>query len=140
MQKTNLDQLFKTDKKMEEDGIDFVIREKNEEKKEAELSFRVRHFAATNPRVKAAMAGHYKPYARQIELNTLDQEKGDEIQAKIFIDTCLVSWKGVEIDGKEAECNKDNALILFKRLTALFKALWEHANDFENYREDLGNS
>lgn len=130
--KTNLDQLFKTDKALEDGGVDFAINDKT--------SFRVRHFTQTNPRVKAAMAAYYKPYARQIELGTLEQEKGNEITVKLFIDTCLVSWKGVEIDGKEADCNKENAITLFRALPTLFDALWKHANDFNNYREELGNS
>lgn len=138
--KSNLDNLFKTDKKSQEEGIDFVIREADEEKKIEELSFRVRNFSATNPRVKAAMAAYYKPHARQVELGTLPAEKEVEIQMRLFIDVCLVSWKGVEIDDKQAECSKENALKLFKSLPDLFNALWEHAKDFNNYREDLGNS
>lgn len=130
--KTNLDKLFKTDDKLVNDGIDFAIDEKT--------SFRIRHFSTTNPRVKAAMAVHYKPFARQVELGTLDQAKQDEIQMKLFIDVCLVGWEGVEIDGQPVECNKENALILFKRLPALFDALWKHSGDHNNYREDLGNS
>lgn len=129
--KTNLDKLFKTNKVLENEGVDFVIDEKT--------SFKLRHFAASNPRVKAAMAQHYKPYARQVDLGTLEQEKSEEIQMKIFIDTCLVSWTGVEIDGKEVECNKDNALKLFKSVPMLFDTLWKHCNDFQNYREELGN-
>jgi hypothetical protein len=132
MSTTNLDKLFKTDKVLEEEGIDFAIDEKT--------SFRVRHFSNANPKVKAAMAKYYKPYARQVELGTLDPAKGDEITMKLFIDTCLVSWTGIEMDGKPVECNKDNALTLFKRLPKLFDSLWAHANDFNNYREDLGNS
>lgn len=129
---TNLDKIFKTNEDLEKDGVDFALDEKT--------SFRMRHFSATNPRVKAAMASHYKPYARQVELGTLDQKKADEITMKLFIDVCLVSWQGVEIDGKEVECSKENALILFNRLPKLFDVLWRYANDFNNYREDMGNS
>lgn len=138
--KTNLDSMFKTDEKMENDGVDFVVREASDAEGIKELSFRVRHFSATNPRVKAAMASHYKPYARQVELGTLDQKKADEITVKLFIDVCLVGWKGVEIDGEEKQCTKDNALLLFTRLPKLFDTLWKYANDFNNYREDVGNS
>jgi len=137
---SNLDKLFKTDEKLQQDGVNFVIQEKDEAKGIKEISFLIRHFVGTNPRVKAAMAHHYKPFARLIEMGTLDQKKQDEITLKLFIDVCLVDWKGVEIDGKEAECNKDNALKLFIRLPELFNTLWKHANDFDNYREDLGNS
>jgi len=136
--RTNLDKFFKTDKKAQEDGVDFVIREVSDEHEE--LSFRVRHLTQTNPRVKAAFAQHYKPFARLVELGTLPPEKELEINTKIFIDICLVSWKGVEIDGKPAECNKENAMQLFRELPELFEQLWKHANDFTHYRVELGNS
>lgn len=130
--KTNLDKLFKTSKSLEEDGIDFAIDDTT--------SFRVRHFTGSNPRTKSAMASHYKPYARQIDMKTLGQEKQDEIMIKMFIDSCLVSWKGVfSENGEELPLTKENALELFKSLPALFDSLWKHANNFENYREDLGN-
>lgn len=130
--KSNLEKLFKTDKTLESEGVDFAVDDKT--------SFRVRHFTPSNPRVKSAMAAYYKPYARQIDLGTLDQNKSDEIQVKIFIDTCLVSWEGVELDGQPLEFSKENAITLFKSLPALFDVLWKYANDFQNYREDLGNS
>lgn len=131
--KTNLDKLFKTSSTLERDGVDFALDEKT--------SFRVRRFNSQNHRVKAAMASYYKPYARQVELGTLPQEKSTEITMKLFIDVCLVSWEGVEDENEQPiECNKENALKLFKSLPDLFEALWKYANDFENYKEDLGNS
>ena len=131
--KTNLDKHFKTDASLERDGVDFALDDKT--------SFRVRRFNSQNPRVKAAMAAYYKPFARQVELGTLPQEKNDEITMKLFIDVCLASWEGVEDEqGKAIECNKENALKLFKSLPDLFESLWKYANDFVNYKEDLGNS
>lgn len=130
--KTNLDKLFKLDAELEDGGVDFSIDDNT--------SFRVRHFSPTNQRVKAALAAYYKPFATQIEMGALDAKKDLEIRIKMFIDVSLVSWIGVEIDGESVECNKENALKLFLRLPNLFEALWRHANDSQNYREDLGNS
>lgn len=129
--KTNLDKFFKTSNKLENEGVDFAIDETT--------SFRVRRFNSSNPRVKAAMASYYKPFARQIEMGTLPIEKSNEISVKLFIDCCLVSWEGIEEDGKPIECNKENALKLFKELPDLFETLWKHANSFESYKEDVGN-
>lgn len=138
--KTNLDNLFKANKNLENDGVDFVVREADEKTQTKELSFRVRRFSPTNTRAKAAMAAYYKPHARQIELGTLPQEKSFEININLFIDMCLVSWKGVEMEDKEVECTKENAQKLFKALPDLFNALWDHCNDFQSYKEDVGNS
>lgn len=131
--KTNLDKFFKTNSALEKEGVDFVIDETT--------SFKVRRFSSQNPRVKAAMASHYKPFARQVELGTLPVEKSNEITIKLFLETCLVSWTGVvDETGKPLEFNKENALKLFQELPDLFDTLWKHANGFENYKEELGNS
>jgi hypothetical protein len=130
--KTNLDKFFKTNDDFEKNGVWFDVSD--------EIGFLVRPFKGSNPRVKAAMAHHYKPYARQIELGTLDPAKQNEIQIKLFIDVSLVEWKGVEIDDKPAACTPENALKFFLALPDLFDTLWRHANDFTNYKEDLGNS
>lgn len=130
--KTNLDKFFKTSTALEENGVWFDISEK--------IGFLLRPFKPTNPKVKAAMANYFKPYARQVELGTLEMDKQLEIQINIFIDVCLADWKGVEIDDKEVECNPENAKKFFKALPDLFDTLWKHAGDFNNYREDLGNS
>lgn len=131
--KTNLDKHFKTDTNLEKEGVDFALDDKT--------SFRVRRFNGSNPRVKAAMAAYYKPYARQIEMGTLPQEKSTEIQVHLFVDVCLAAWEGVEDEsGKPIEFSKQNAISLFKSLPELFETLWKYANDFANYKEELGNS
>lgn len=131
--KTNLDKLFKTNTVLEKEGVDFALDDKT--------SFRIRRFNSSNPRVKAAMAAYYKPYARQIEMGTLPIEKSDEIAIRLFIDVCLVSWEGVEDEkGQPIEMTKENAFEMFKSLPDLFATLQKHANDFENYKEELGNS
>lgn len=131
--KTNLDSTFKTNSVLEKEGVDFAIDEKT--------SFKIRRFNAQNPRIKAAMAAHYKPYARQMEMGTLPPEKSNEITMLLFIDVCLVSWTGLEDDkGQPIEFSKEKAKELFKSLPDLFETLWKYANDFESYREDLGNS
>lgn len=130
--KTNLDKFFKTNSDLEKNGVWFEISD--------DIGFLVRPFKGTNPKFKAAMAHHFKPFARQIDLGTLDQAKTLEITIKLFIDVCLVDWRGVEIDDKQAELTPDNALKFFVALPELFDTLWKYANDFVSYKEDLGNS
>lgn len=137
--KSNLDSVFKTNKKFEQDGVDFVV--KGAEDDAPDVAFRLRRFVSSNPRVKAAMAAYYKPYARQIEMNTLPVEKSDELGIRLFVDVCLVSWSGVLDENKQPiECNKENALQLFKSLPDLFGTLQKYANDFESYKDEVGNS
>lgn len=132
MKQSNLDKLFKADSAMEKDGVDFVISDTT--------SFRVRRFVESNPQVQAAMATHYKPVARQIAMGSMDQTKEREVMTKIFVNACLVGWKGVEMDGQPVEFSKEKAVELLLGLPDLFKVLFEHAQKLENYREELGNS
>jgi hypothetical protein len=129
--KTNLDQFFKTNEDLEKNGRWFEIT--------GDIGFLVRPFKATNPKVKAAMAAHFKPYARQIELGTLDDKKSFEINVRLFIESCLVDWRGVEIDGQAVPFAPDVALKFFEGLPDLFHTLWAHCNDFKNYRDDVKN-
>lgn len=132
--KTNLDSLFKTNSEDEKNGKWFEL--KNDDGTE----FLVRRFTGTNPRAKAAMAKYFKPYARQIENDTLSLDKVTEININMFLDVCLVDWKGVVIDGTEVKFDHDTAFKMFRALPDLFDTLWKYANDFKTYREDLGNS
>lgn len=137
---SNLDELFKTDPKCENEGVNFVFRESDPERGIEEISFKVRRFSETNPRVKQAMTVHFKPYARLIEMGTFPPEKEQEITIKVFVEVCLVSWVGVkDRNGKDLECTKENAFQIFKRLPDLFNKLWKFATSFESFKESLGN-
>ncbi len=130
--KTNLDEFFKTDAEAEKNGKWFDLNKK--------ISFLLRPFKGTNPRVKAAIATHYKPYARQIEMDTLDPVKDREIKIKLFITVCMVDWKGIEVDGKPFPYSPENALTILTALPDCFETLWKYVNDFDSFKEELGNS
>lgn len=131
--KSNLDVLFKTDKKQESEGIWFEIQDG--------VKFKVKRFGGmSNPSAKAAMAKYYKPYATLIANNSLSDEKSLEVSTKVFVEACMVDWTGIEIDGKAAEFNFDNAVKLFLSLPDLTQTLIAHASDKENYKVELGNS
>lgn len=131
--KTNLDNFYKTNKKEEKEGIWFDISE--------DVAFRVKRFGGSNSEaVKRAMAKHHKPYARRIENGSLDAKKEDEIMAKVFVESCLVDWKGVEIDGKDTPFDVETAIKFFINLPDLRIELFEFATSAKTYREELGNS
>lgn len=131
--KTNLDTLFKTDSKAEKEGIWFEISDT--------AAFKVRRFGGQNsPRVKAALALKYKPFTRQIEAGTMPQERELKIFAEVFIDSSVVDWRGIEIDGKEVEFSKEKCLELFTSMPDLFDAIHKYASDLSTYKEQLGNS
>lgn len=130
--KTNLDKIFKTDKSVEQKGIWFKISE--------EIGFLIKRFGGYNsPDVKAAMAKHYRPYAKQIESGTLSYEKEREVLTRAFVDAVVIDWKGVEIDGVKQPFEKELAVKFFLGLPDLLETLTQQATDASNYREDLGN-
>lgn len=130
--KTNLDAIYKTNEDLEVDGVWFDLNDYT--------GFKVARFGGRNgKKIKAATAQYYKPFARQMENGSLSIKKREEILMKTFIGACLVDWRGVEIDGKEAECTPENALKLFQSLPDLFDTLHEYANSMQSYKEDLGN-
>lgn len=130
--KTNLDTLFKTDQKLEKDGLWFEIESIG-------AGFLMRPFKGTNPNVKSAMAQLYKPFAKQIEMGTLGGDKEREILIKLFCRVSLIDWKGIEIDGKIVEYSEAVAIPFFVGLPDLFDTLWTHCQDFKNYLADVGN-
>jgi hypothetical protein len=131
--KTNLDTLFKTSDSMETTGIWMTVSE--------DVGFLVKRFGGYNtPKVKAATAKYYKPYARLIENGTIAPEKEKEIMTKIFVESSLMDWKGIEIDGKPAPFSKEVATEFLLSLPELAESLLSYASDSKNYKEDLGNS
>jgi hypothetical protein len=127
--KSNLDKFFKTDKEVEKTGVWFNITD--------EAGFLVRPFKPSNPQIKQAMTAHYKPYAHQVAHGTLDPEKEREILTKVFVNACLVDWKGIEIDGEPAKFSKELALKYLLELPELFNTLMDQAQDFKNYKEEF---
>lgn len=130
--KTNLDSLFKTDGSFEKDGIWMEISDKT--------AFKVKRFGGRNSQhIQSVMARLSKPYTKQIEMKTLSEEKDYEITVRLFVETCLVDWKGVEIDGEIKPFEKELAVEFFTALPDLLKVLINYASDLANYKEELGN-
>lgn len=125
--KTNLDKHFKQDDSLEKNGVWFEI--------EGGVKFLVRRFGGSNVEVKKAMTKYYKPVAKLIEKNLLDDDKEKEIVSKAFIASCIVEWDGVVIDDEEVPYSMDVAIKLFKGLPELLEVLMTYAQDVENYKE-----
>ena len=131
--KTNLDKLFKNDESLEKSGIWFQISDST--------GFLIKRFGGFNSQaVKLELAKHYKPFARQIETGSMDEKKEKEIMLKVFVNACVLDWKGIEIDGKEVAYSKEECVKLLVGLPELADALVSYASDSKNYREELGNS
>lgn len=76
-----------------------------------------------------------KPYRHQVQADTLPPERYQSIAMTAFVETVLLDWKGVELDGKELSFSKENATNLFKELPDLFNDLFTQAKNTANFRE-----
>lgn len=130
---TNLDGLFKTNSNLEKDGIWYDV---------GPCSFLIRRFGGSNAsKVKQAMAKYYKPHARKFETDSIDPEESSKIMAKVFVESCLVTWKGVtDTNGEEIPYSAEKAVALFTSLPELFNVLFTGTQDYQSFKEELGNS
>lgn len=129
--KSNLDKHFKQNSTHEKGGVWFEI--------DGGIRFLVRRFGGANTEVKKAMVKYYKPVAKLIERNLLDEDKEKKILTKAFIKSCVIDWEGVEIEGEVKEFDFETAVDLFTSLPELLDTLMEYSQDSENYRDDVGN-
>ena len=75
-----------------------------------------------------------KPHRHQVQADTLPPEKYQSIAMAAFVETVLLDWKGVELDGEELPFTKENALKLFRELPDLFNDLFNQAKSTANFR------
>lgn len=139
--KTNLDKRYKTNEKEELEGNWFDVGDG--------AAFRLKRYGGANASALVASTAKWKkPFSRQIEMKTIDPEKLKEINIRIFVETCLVDWKGIQTqqgEGDEAKMveipfSSDNALDLFRSLPGLMDSLFVICVDDANYKGDLVNS
>lgn len=131
--KTNLDGFYKSNTELEKEGKWFELS--------PGVEFKLRRMGGGNStELKKIHAKLFKPYAFQIQSGALPAEKEIEISTKVFIEACMVDWKGVEIDGEFPEFSPELAFALFQELPNLCDLLIRTATSESNYREALGNS
>ena len=135
---SNLYAQYETSDKFEKDGVDLEVSEG--------VRFRVARSGGQNKKYQQILAKLMKPYQRQFDQGTLDNDKAGNIMQLAFIKGCLLGWEGVtDRNDKPMEFNEGNALKLFGDLPDLFAQLQEQAGKVSNYRiEDIeeaaGNS
>lgn len=131
--KTNLHAAFKTDPDLEKDGVIVDY---------GPAKFTISRMGGANSaRVKAAHAKHIKPYSGVLKHGSLSDDKLREIDAKVFVETSLISWEGVtKEDGTLIEYSFENAVALMIELPELYLDLATRAISVDTFKADLGNS
>ena len=122
-----------TDKEIE--GIEVQMTEAENEDGSIPI-FVVSRMGKSNKRYSKALEAATRPYRRQIELGTMNNDKAEEIFMGVFVDTVLKGWKNVRDEsGAELPFNKQSATKLFKDLPEVYERLQEEAKLSANFRD-----
>ena len=122
-----------TDKEIE--GIEVQMTEAENEDGSIP-TFVVSRMGKSNKRYSKALEAATRPYRRQIELGTMNNDKAEEIFMGVFVDTVLKGWKNVrDENGAELPFNKQNAVKLLTDLPDVYDRLQEEAKLSANFRD-----
>lgn len=107
--------------------------------------FIVSRMAKTNKKYAKAIEAATRPYRRQIEIGTMDNDVAERLFMGVFADTVLKSWQNVKLsdvtgnpkDEGFAEFTKENAISLFKNLPEMYDDLQEKAKSASMFREEV---
>ena len=127
--------MFGTDSDLEKDGIWIDY---------GPFGFKVARAGGSNEKYRRLMQARMKPYRRQIQNETMSEDKAQEILLETFVDGVLLDWRDVtDREGNKMEFNRENALQLLSDLKDLFADLQTQASKISNFRreemeEDLG--
>src|ERR1051326_6199812 len=112
--KSSLFSQFRTDNKKEQEGVPITFAPNHDG---SVPTFTCSRMAQTNQKYVKALERITRPYKRQIQLQTLPNEKSDKIRMQVFIESILQSWENVQDEnGNSIPYNAENAMKLFEQL------------------------
>jgi len=119
---------FDTDKKAEADvGIVLDYGEAGK--------IRIHRAGGANQRFKNYTTATLKPFTRQINTGTMDEETSRKLTAQIYAKTIIIGWEGVVgRDGEPLEFNEENVAKLLLDLPELFDDIQRAAQDASLFR------
>lgn len=126
--KSSLYSRFATDKKVEaESGIVLDYGDAG--------SIRIHRAGGANQRFKNYTTATLKPYTRQINTGTMDEDTSRKLTAQIYAKTVIVGWEGVcGPDGETLEFTEENVIKVLLDLPELFEDIQRAAQDASLFR------
>lgn len=136
---------FKTDKSIEKEGI-VLNYGKNSKGKDIEI--RIARAGGANVQYAKLLEAKTKPYRRQIQNETLDNEVAEKITQEVYARTVVLGWNGVEfpiLDEKGEETgsfeelpfNEKNCIRLFQDLPDLWSDIQQQSQRSALFRAEL---
>jgi hypothetical protein len=116
-----------TDKKLEEGGVDVELGD----------GAVVTVCRTNNPKFREYLNKLRKPYERQIQRGTADQDILDKLTRKAVARYVLVGWKGIEIDGEAVKYSPETAEQIMIDFPDFQEDVLFAANSRETFRQEV---
>ena len=121
-------ELFKTDEDIENKGVSLNY---------GNFKIVVARAGGSNKKYLNLLEAKLRPYRRQIQTGTLDQETDVRVLAEVYAETVVLGWEGVtNEDGESIPFTKPNIIKLLTELPDLFADLRAQANNVSLFRSE----
>ena len=119
--------MFKTDEQHEKNGIVLDYGQGGQ--------IRIARAGGGNARYGKLLGDRMKPYRRQIENGTLDNQVAEKIMAEVYADAVVLGWENVTgADGQPLPFSREACVQLLLDLPELFRDIQEQATKVANFR------
>ena len=126
---------FKTDKNIEKEGI---VLNYGKNSKGADIEIRIARAGGANIQYAKLLEAKTKPYRRQIQNETLDNDVAEKITKEVYAKAVVLGWSGVEDEnGKELEFSFENCMKLFDDLPDLWTDIQQQSTKAALFRADI---
>lgn len=126
---------FKTDKNVEKEGI---VLNYGKNSKGADIEIRIARAGGANVQYAKLLEVKTKPYRRQIQNETLDNDVAEKITKEVYAKAVVLGWSGVEDEnGKEMEFSFENCMKLFDDLPDLWADIQQQSTKAALFRADI---
>lgn len=98
--------------------------------------FRVKRAGGANKKFTRAFNAATRPYKRQMDAGTMDDDLGDEIMRDLYARTIIMDWEGIkDAEGNDVPFTQDNVKAFFAQFPELFNEVVKLSNDLNTFAE-----
>jgi len=102
------------------------------------IEFKIARAGGQNKAYEKRFEALTRPYRRQIQTESLDDETSDRIVRQLFAETIVLGWRNVEDEeGKPIAFSAEACRKLFDELPDLFRDIREDATKQAIFRQDV---
>lgn len=101
-------------------------------------AFRILRAGGSNQRFSRALQQAIKPYRRQMDKGTMDNELGDEIMRGLYARHIVKDWRGIkDEDGQAVECTPENIDAFLRAFPEVFNDLMTLASEMATFTAQM---